>query len=960
MDTSIYYMMNRDSIEEFVDFAIITALPVERDALLKQFDEYQKIQNEKVDFRTYYLGCISTTKSNRKYSIVLVMLPGMGNLESLSASHDILDIWKPKHILVIGIAGGNEEKGIKIGDIVVSNSILYYELGKYKEHELEFRFKSFNVSPLLYDRIINFKIGDDWCSKVHFGVIASGEKVISQDCFRWELLSKMPQILAFEMESAGVASGICHKYGDNFIAIRAISDFANQAKNDDSRVSAANNAAIFLKKWLLEEPIESIYKSKIELGEIYNSVIQNIDNTKNIDNLSSREAINILNLPLKQYLNKMKREYKQMLPNSFIGRDIHVAFFTKDQFVEPNYFFSTFSGFSNARLNKISVIIGIAGSGKSALLFKRFLKSLENCIRGNEYDCSTEKKIPILIPSNEIIRLGPIKSIAHRIEPFIEGKNDIYYKKLIEKGVFEILIDEAEPNATNILRQDKRENLSTLEKYLKYYLDHDNRIVTNCRPYSYLISDLFNSLAVDYYWLHLPTEEQIYKELKTNMQLLPTDLTDSTLGMLRVPLFFSIYTKLIKQDNMNFDIKTRLLEYYINDVIEGVVNSCNGEISRNELIDLLSGIAISLKENDDLLFNKFDLLIFNKNLSYNNIVKILSSSLFQYDDIYGTKFIHNYMQDYFISLNVRKKEDLEKYWDLYLSNPQYWLDVIIFTCGFSKSEDIIPRLIDSYREKQDIRFLFHAILCAQEVRKESVRESYMKIIVDEIINSIEMPDENFYLWLPEIMNSMMTVSDQIIELKLLEYIKDNINSLTPKMVNILHYSPHLLKRYEKLSKDLINKLIEGSDDYHLLFSIIEVLRLANRSDLIDVLVDLYSDNNPILRSQIIFTLEYFGNSEAIKSIQQKYYPDTDDVKSVLKNELKSFYNHSDPFMIGHAIIEILRLDPDEDTLFDISKVMKKDNSIIRYHVLYGAQFASVELRNKIRYLIKIHEKGDNQ
>ena len=952
-------MTNENSIEEFVDFAIITALPVERDALLKQFDRYQKIQNEKVDFRTYYLGCISSTKNNREYSIVLVMLPGMGNLESLSASHDILDIWKPKHIIVIGIAGGNEEKGIKIGDIVVSNSILYYEIGKYKEDELEFRFQSYSVSPLLYDRIINCEIADDRCSKVHFGMIASGEKVIAQDYFRWELLSKMPQILAFEMESAGVASGICHKNGNNFISIRAISDFANPAKSDDSRITAANNAAIFFKKWLLEEPIESIYKSKMGSGEIYNKVIRNIDNNKNIDNISSREAIRILNLPLKQYLNKMKRKYEQMLPNSFIERDLYVAFSTKDYFVKPSDFFSTFSGFSNARLNEISVIIGIAGSGKSALLFRRFLKSLENCIRDNEYDCSTEKKIPVLIPSNEIIRLGPIKSIAYRIEPFVEGKNDIYYKKLIEKGIFEIIIDEAEPKATNVLKQNKKENLSTLEKYLKYYLEHNNRIVTNCRPYSYLISDLFNSLTVDYYWLSLPTKEQIYEELKTNMQLLPTDLTDSTLGMLRVPFFFSMYTKLIKSD-MDFDVKTSLLKYYIDDVIEGVVNDCNGGISRNELIDLLSSLSISLKENDDLLFSKFDLLIFNKNLSYNNIVKILSSSLFQYDDIYGTKFIHNYILDYFISLNVRKKEDLEKYWDLYLSNPQYWLDVIIFTCGFSKSEDIIPRLIDSYREKQDIRFLFHAILCAQEVRKESVRESYMKIIVDETINSIEMPDENFYLWLPEIMNSMMTVSDQIIELKLSEYIKDNINSLTPKMVNILHYSPHLLKRYEKLSKDLINKLIGGSDDYHLLFSIIEVLRLANRSDFIDVLVDLYSDNNPILRSQIIFTLEYFGNSEAIKSIQQRYYLDTDDVKSVLKNELKSFYNHSDPFMIGHAIIETLRLDPDKDTLFDISKVMKNDNSIIRYHVLYGAQFASAELRKKIRQIIKIHEMGDNQ
>jgi hypothetical protein len=146
----------------------------------------------------------------------------------------------------------------------------------------------------------------------------------------------------------------------------------------------------------------------------------------------------------------------------------------------------------------------------------------------------------------------------------------------------------------------------------------------------------------------------------------------------------------------------------------------------------------------------------------------------------------------------------------------------------------------------------------------------------------------------------------------------------------------------------------------LSFSIIEVLRLANRKESTNVLVDLYSDNNPILRSQIFFTLKYFDDKEAMKLIRQKYYLDSDDVKSVLKTGLKSYFNHSDPFMIGHAIIETLKLDPDDEgMLFDISNLIKDNNSVIRYHVVYGAQFASFELRNKIRQLLTIYRKEDN-
>src|SRR6266496_2766884 len=65
-----------------IDFAVVTALKLEREAVLKRLDEgYQSLQEDNEPL-TYYYGHVTIPSSGERYTVVVVMLLGMGNEEA--------------------------------------------------------------------------------------------------------------------------------------------------------------------------------------------------------------------------------------------------------------------------------------------------------------------------------------------------------------------------------------------------------------------------------------------------------------------------------------------------------------------------------------------------------------------------------------------------------------------------------------------------------------------------------------------------------------------------------------------------------------------------------------------------------------------------------------------------------------------------------------------------------------
>src|ERR1017187_4654215 len=244
------------------DFGIIVALKVERDAVLRNLKRYGDVaQVTREDgIPTYYVGRVWTSDNTKTYKVVVTMLRHMGNLDAAIATSDLLYHWRPRQLLVVGIAGGADKDKQKFGDILVSESIFYYEEGKIKSSGPELRPRMLAANPLLFDRALNFKPPIDLfrgaLPAVHFGPIASGEKVIADKETIKYLTHYQPKLIGVEMETAGaVAAAFSSSEGTRFLAIKGISDFADVAKDDKYRALAADNAADWTFSYLESCPV---------------------------------------------------------------------------------------------------------------------------------------------------------------------------------------------------------------------------------------------------------------------------------------------------------------------------------------------------------------------------------------------------------------------------------------------------------------------------------------------------------------------------------------------------------------------------------------------------------------------------------------------------------------------------------------------------------------------------------
>jgi nucleoside phosphorylase/tetratricopeptide (TPR) repeat protein len=248
-------------VEVKADIGIVTALQVERDAILARLEEYT-IEHDDSDPATYFCGYISVADNDRRYRVVLVMLLGMGNNEASLSTQRMIERYQPKYVFVVGIAGGVKGK-VELGDVVVAEFIHYYELAKLTDEGSENRVKQLPSDRLLYGRSRNPELAN-WSNsivklrpgkgkkrnqlpKVHHGPIASGEKVIANQSDIDDLVSQCPKLLAVEMEGYGVAHAASNRNpSPGFLEVRGISDLADVKKDDKWRSYAADAAAAFV------------------------------------------------------------------------------------------------------------------------------------------------------------------------------------------------------------------------------------------------------------------------------------------------------------------------------------------------------------------------------------------------------------------------------------------------------------------------------------------------------------------------------------------------------------------------------------------------------------------------------------------------------------------------------------------------------------------------------------------
>jgi nucleoside phosphorylase len=220
-----------------VDIAVVTIKPEEYAAVLRhlEFPESPTDLGRKRNRYAWRVGFVGS-QWGTKYSVVVAMAGIAGTNVAQSAVHATVDVFRPRYVLVIGIAGGlvneKERRGpvdswpIRKGDVVVSSVIYGYEYGKVDEggfiprHDLTHQvdsaiLRAAQTLPIIDSQWPDFLKIQRPASTVHpprvlAAPVASGDKVVDDPSasFFEAVWNSWPKLRAVEMEGAGAAAAV--------------------------------------------------------------------------------------------------------------------------------------------------------------------------------------------------------------------------------------------------------------------------------------------------------------------------------------------------------------------------------------------------------------------------------------------------------------------------------------------------------------------------------------------------------------------------------------------------------------------------------------------------------------------------------------------------------------------------------------------------------------------------------
>lgn len=240
---------------------IITALPVEREAIARHLSDSQ--QERHSSGAEYLIGRFLTWK-------VCLAQVAPGNSSAALETERAVRHFDPDLALFVGIAGG--VKDVKLGDVVAATKIYGYEGGADREH-FQPRPEAFLSSyPLVQEAQIAAR-GVEWRNRIRranqtllptvfVGPVAAGAKVIksSEGAIAKLLRESYGDTLAVEMEGEGFMRAAYTNKVDSMV-IRGISDLLDgkvEADKSGSQEVASEHASAFAFELLARLSRESV------------------------------------------------------------------------------------------------------------------------------------------------------------------------------------------------------------------------------------------------------------------------------------------------------------------------------------------------------------------------------------------------------------------------------------------------------------------------------------------------------------------------------------------------------------------------------------------------------------------------------------------------------------------------------------------------------------------------------
>jgi nucleoside phosphorylase len=223
------------------DVALVVAIEIELLQALRvmtPLPRRKRLWKVMHDCDTYYLGRFGAFTA----VVVLSNMGSSGAGGSTLCVNSTISTWKPRVVILPGIAFGASRKKYQPGDVLVAEHVIPYENQRIGDETI-FRNPVPPSSTPLFNRFRNalgwrFVRPDDSPCKQHVGPLLSGEKLVDNLEFKEYLLKQYPNAIGGEMEGAGLWSA-ASRHRIEWIIVKGVCDWGDGRKHNEYQSLAA-------------------------------------------------------------------------------------------------------------------------------------------------------------------------------------------------------------------------------------------------------------------------------------------------------------------------------------------------------------------------------------------------------------------------------------------------------------------------------------------------------------------------------------------------------------------------------------------------------------------------------------------------------------------------------------------------------------------------------------------------
>lgn len=249
------------------DLGIVTILSEE---LRSVIDELHLRRHKKPSGLYFYQG--EHTVRGTTLRVVATQTQSQGQRSTMAALENLRRHYNPRLWALVGVGGGIHDDHARIGNVIVSTEVVYYENRKINPRGDVHRRGEHRQAPAHVVHAVNAYFTDHGTParitgqmtthagnhyEVYPGVIGSGEAVIADrdSDIRTYLATYNEKVLAVDMEAGGLSqywqeNSVDGSTNPGWVIIRGVSDNADEEKGHSHHELAARNAAHVLGRLL--------------------------------------------------------------------------------------------------------------------------------------------------------------------------------------------------------------------------------------------------------------------------------------------------------------------------------------------------------------------------------------------------------------------------------------------------------------------------------------------------------------------------------------------------------------------------------------------------------------------------------------------------------------------------------------------------------------------------------------